>query len=244
MSTIVLGSHSFSVVPDVNGTLVLLNAGDTPSLQTGPLASRPSPGSFGRLYVNTTDNVLQHDTGSAWIDIPNMSLFAKIIDKSTVTQTQTGTTAVNFVNYSVPGGLLGTNGILRAVLGGIWNNASGGKRNVTITISYGSTIMWRGTSSNLGAGNIVAWNIELWLCAQNSTSAQQLSGRVNISNPTTPTNGTGAITNSTAAPFTSAAIAGTAAIDSNNINNFTVAFVQNNGGSTTITKYFHMLEKL
>lgn len=244
MSTIVLGSHSFSVVPDVNGTLVLLNAGDTPSLQTGPLASRPSPGSFGRLYVNTTDNVLQHDTGSAWVDIPNTSSFIKIIEKSTVTQTQTGTTAVNFVNYSVPGGTFGTTGGIYAVLGGIWNNTSGANRTVTITISYGSTIMWRGTSSNLGTGNTVAWNLELWLNAQNSASAQSLSGRINISNPTAPTNGTGAITNSTSAPFTSAAIAGTAAINSNNINNFTINFVQNGGGTTTITKYFHMLEKI
>lgn len=243
MATLVLGNHSFSTTPDVNGVLVLLNAGSTPSIQTGSTSSRPTPGVFGRLYVNTTDNILQHDTGTQWINLPDVSAFSTIINKSTASQTQTGTTAVDFFNYSVPGGTLGTNNMLRLLMGGIWNNTSGANRTVTITISYGSTIMWRGTSSNLATGNTVAWRCDVYLSAANSTSAQSLVGLINISNPTAPTNGVGAITNSTTAPFTSAAITGTAAINSNTANNFTVNFVQSGGGTTTVTKYFHLLER-
>jgi hypothetical protein len=65
----VLGKISFLDIPDVNGVNVFLNAGNTPSLLADILANRPSPGTVGRLFVDTTNNVLQRDTGSLWVNI-------------------------------------------------------------------------------------------------------------------------------------------------------------------------------
>jgi len=45
------------------------NAGATPSVQTGTVASRPAAGTAGRLYIGSDDNTLYRDTGSAWVKI-------------------------------------------------------------------------------------------------------------------------------------------------------------------------------
>ncbi|UXR63770.1 tail fiber domain-containing protein [Bdellovibrio bacteriovorus] len=50
-------------------TDAILNTGDTPSVQSGTIAARPSAGVNGRLYVGTDDNSLYRDTGSAWVKI-------------------------------------------------------------------------------------------------------------------------------------------------------------------------------
>jgi hypothetical protein len=66
MPTPIYGSHSFTNIPDVNGAPVLLNGGGTGQIATGTLASRPSPGNTGDLFVDTTNFAIWHDTGSDW----------------------------------------------------------------------------------------------------------------------------------------------------------------------------------
>ena len=62
----VLGSFSFLDVPDVNGTLVLLNGGGTPSATSGLLSARPTAGTVGRLYVGSDTKTLYRDNGTTW----------------------------------------------------------------------------------------------------------------------------------------------------------------------------------
>lgn len=47
----------------------ILNAGGTPSVQSGTVASRPAAATAGKLYIGTDDNTLYRDTGSAWVKI-------------------------------------------------------------------------------------------------------------------------------------------------------------------------------
>lgn len=44
----------------------IVNAGGAPSIQAGPDASKPTPGTAGRLYVATDTQIIYRDTGSAW----------------------------------------------------------------------------------------------------------------------------------------------------------------------------------
>jgi len=44
----------------------IINAGNVPSIQAGLDASKPAPGTVGRLYVATDTQILYRDTGTAW----------------------------------------------------------------------------------------------------------------------------------------------------------------------------------
>jgi hypothetical protein len=67
MAAEVLGKISFLETPDVSGVDVLLNAGGVPELLADITANRPVAGVSGRLFVDTTTNLLYRDTGSAWV---------------------------------------------------------------------------------------------------------------------------------------------------------------------------------
>jgi hypothetical protein len=69
MTTEVLGKYSFSQVPDVAGSDLMLNTGGVPSMSSGTTAARPAAGTAGTLYVDTTANILYRDNGSAWVAI-------------------------------------------------------------------------------------------------------------------------------------------------------------------------------
>lgn len=64
-----LGKISFLDTPDVNGSPVMLNGGNTPSISANTTANRPAAGTAGRLFVDTTTNALSRDTGSTWVGI-------------------------------------------------------------------------------------------------------------------------------------------------------------------------------
>jgi hypothetical protein len=44
----------------------IVNAGSVPSIQAGPDANKPAPGTAGRLYVATDTQIIYRDTGTAW----------------------------------------------------------------------------------------------------------------------------------------------------------------------------------
>jgi hypothetical protein len=47
----------------------VVNQFGAPSINENTLANRPTFGQTGRLFVDTTNNVLQRDTGTSWVDI-------------------------------------------------------------------------------------------------------------------------------------------------------------------------------
>jgi hypothetical protein len=47
----------------------VLNQFGSPSLNSNTLANRPTFGQVGRLFVDTTNNIIQRDTGSSWVNV-------------------------------------------------------------------------------------------------------------------------------------------------------------------------------
>jgi hypothetical protein len=269
MSTPVLGSNSFLVTPDVNGVLVLTTAtgaqaltgttnqiaisgtlgspiiglANNPilpglaslTLPVGATADRPVTPTTGMLRFNTTTGQYEvYDT--AWLSLSG------ILDKSTVQVTQTSLVAANLISYSVPANTLGTAGILRFKTGGTWARTAG-TGALTFTISYGGTNLWVGTSGTMTTGNTTAWTIEVDLIANNSATAQTMSGIITINTTAAPTTGIGGIPNSNTSPFTASPIAGSSAVASTSAQTFQVSVVATLATSTLI-KYFHTLELL
>jgi hypothetical protein len=55
----------------------MLNAGGTPSIQSGTLAARPAFGDTGAIYITSDTNVIYRDTGTAWVAVspPSVASF-------------------------------------------------------------------------------------------------------------------------------------------------------------------------
>lgn len=245
MSTLVLGAHSFSEVPDVNGTLVLLNAGGTPSILTNTLANRPAAGTAGRLFVDTTNSLLQRDTGSTWVNVgfvPTLPLVG-ILDKTTTNQVVTVAGPTNILSYTVPGGTLGTQGIIRLQMQGLWLNSSGATRTVTVAVSYGGTTLYADTSATLATANDAGWSIQLFLCANNSVTSQTLTGIIDIGNTGGVTTGIAGDLSTDETTSVGNVVGVNSAVNSAINQNFNVS-VTFNGAGITFTKYFHILELL
>jgi len=66
MTTEVLGNLSFTDNPVVGTVPVLLNAGGVPSILADVTANRPAAAVAGRVYIDTSTNLIYRDTGSAW----------------------------------------------------------------------------------------------------------------------------------------------------------------------------------
>lgn len=292
MSTLVLGTESFSATPDVNGLLVLLNGGGLGTITAGTLASRPAASTTGNLYVDTTNSVWYYDTGAAWVMIdsgPNPILggtasvtipvgttaqrpaspttgmirynsttgqyegydtswggFAGIIDKSTTSLAITATVATTLVSFSVPANTLGTTGNLRLMTGGTWL-ATTATRSLILTLSYGATNLWSATTGNLAAGATVGWEVFANLSANNSASAQTLSGHVMIgqNSTTNVTAGVGSLAstaNIVTIPQAATPISGTSAISSASAQTFALTVTQSGAG--TVTRNYYTIESM
>ena len=87
-------------------------------------------------------------------------------------------------SYTVPGGTLSTNRMLRlTAIGDILNN-SGGAQSLTVLVKYGATtILTMATGSNLSASaNRSSMLIQAWISAKAATNAQVAGGNLRINN--------------------------------------------------------------
>lgn len=224
-------------VPIGTGTSTnpILQGNASVTIPIGTTAQRPTTPVSGMLRYNSTIGLFEFYQG-AWLS------YTGTIDKSTVSVVQTGTTSANMFSYSVPANVLTANNILRTSLGGTWGNTATTALSINITISYGGTVMWAGTSGTMATGT-TGWNIELYLAGNNSTTSQTLTGKIILDSVGSPTTGVGSILAATitASPQISTAIAGTSAVASTSAQVYTVAIVASATGST-ITKNFHITE--
>jgi hypothetical protein len=68
----------------------VLNQFGSPSLNSNTFANRPAFGQVGRLFVDTTNNIIQRDTGSSWVTIggpgstPNLQAVTTVGNTTTV----------------------------------------------------------------------------------------------------------------------------------------------------------------
>jgi hypothetical protein len=156
------GATAFTVRPDS----VIVPVGNT--------AGRPTVPAFGMLRYNTTENVLESYSPGAWM------MQHGIIDKSVVSQTVTTSGNRPILTYTVPGGVLGSNNMLRVRTSGYWSNTSGGNTTVTLSVSYGGTVLYSDVSPAQSNGRESGWNIDLVFAANSSTTSQTLSGEMKI----------------------------------------------------------------
>jgi len=68
----------------------VLNQFGSPSLNSNSFANRPAFGQTGRLFIDTTNNIIQRDTGSSWVTIsgggstPNLEQVTTVGKRSTI----------------------------------------------------------------------------------------------------------------------------------------------------------------
>ena len=247
MSILVLGSHSYQLVPDVNGDPLTVSAGGlVPSVTSGAgvPSGVPTYGD-GTLYVDTTNYILYIYKSAAWTQVgtPLPTNLIYVLDKTTTNNVITVAGPTNTFSYTVPGGTLGTNNTLRLKLAGRYVNASGTNRTVTVTISYGGTTLWSDTSTSLANGSDVGWYMELMLIANNSITAQQLTGKIDIGSAGATT--TGLSGNLATDEILSATIlVGNDSTINSAVNQAFNVSVTFNGTGITWTKYYHTLELL
>ena len=136
-----------------------------------------------------------------------------IYRSSTVVNDTGSSSASNVVSFAVPANSLGTNKSLKIVIRGDKLQNTGSVTNLTISFSYGGTVMWSTTIAD--AFNVARhpFTVDVDLCNANATSSQIINGFYYAnSNPANPTTGEGSV--STSAALTGAYLSGTSSIDS------------------------------
>jgi|GEM_PF-407413 len=127
-------------------TDAIQNAGATPSVQTGTVASRPAAGTAGRLYIGSDDNTLYRDTGSAWVKIGDGA----------------GATGVSSVTASAP----------LASSGGTTPNITITQANST-TNGYLSSTDWNTFNNKLGTASTFSGDVS---GTSSTTSVDKIKG--------------------------------------------------------------------
>jgi len=130
----------------------VINQFGAPSINENITANRPTFGQTGRLFVNTTTNVLQRDTGTSWVDIGASSPTPNLQAVCTVGASYLGDLNINLlgigrggVNNSVTNTLLGANS---------GNFQTTGINNVTI--GYNIFAALSSGQNNVGIGSFAA----------------------------------------------------------------------------------------
>jgi len=123
------------------------NAGATPSVQTGTVASRPAAGTAGRLYIGSDDNTLYRDTGSAWVKIGDGA----------------GSTGVSSVGASAP----------LSSSGGTTPNITISQATST-TDGYLSSVDWNTFNNKLGSASTFSGDVS---GTSSTTSVDKIKGK-------------------------------------------------------------------
>lgn len=209
-------------------------------IPTGTTAQRPTAAVGMQRYNTSLGQNEEYIGGGVWAQRVG------VIDKTVVSSTTTaGTTGspTTFLSYTVPGGTLGTTNLLRIRASGTWARQSGTAKTVTLSITYGGTVLWSDTSAS-GAGNTdCAWDIDVILSSNNSANAQMLNGTIRIG-------GTGAVLAGTAGDLGTATINsfaiinGTSAVNSASAQALTFTIGFSAAGSNSWVKNYHVIEKL
>lgn len=197
---------------------------------TGTTAQRPGTPEVGMTRYNTDLGSAEVYESNAWCQLTG------VVARSTTSTVTAAAGPTNIVSYSVPGGLLGTNRLLRINLNGLWNNASGAGRTVTVTVSYGATTLWSDVSASIATGNTLPWNMQFVLSANNATNSQRLGGLVTLGSTLAAATGNGDLASDETTGFTP--VRGTSAINSTAVQTLNVAITFSGGTNNWTTDYY------
>jgi len=170
----------------------VVNQNGAPSINENTLANRPAAGQVGRLFVDTTNNVLQRDTGTAYVDIGAASPTPTLQAVCTAGASYLGDLNINLLaigrggtNNSSVNTLLGANagnfqttGIQNTTIGyGAFAVLSSGQNNTAIGYFAGN----RNAQSN---GVFVGANAGTWTTGGNNVIVGYNSDTGSASFPT------------------------------------------------------------
>lgn len=205
-------------------------------LPSGPSSSRPVVPTVGEVRYSTDLRAVEYYQPNVWVKTSG------VIEKGVADINLTGTTENDLMNFTVPAGTLGTDGIIRISINATLLNVSGANRNYIIRVRYGGTIVYQDTSATQGTGTDVGLTMSLYFSANNSASAQTLNGSIMVG-------GTGAVTTGitgdlgTDEILSNAVINATSAVNSNTDQALRVT-IQASGTGTTTTRRFYLAELL
>ena len=142
------------------------------------------------LVVVDDDGTLT--TGTVWNAALQATLEANInaadcFDKSTTEQTVASTTTpTSIYSFSVPGGTLSTNRILRLTITGVYVNTHGSNSALTVIATYGATTLVSGSIGSFATNTVGPFRLIITLNGNNATNSQR--SEVQIDLPTSATN--------------------------------------------------------
>lgn len=101
--------------------------------------------------------------------------FSPVLDRSTTEQDVSNTTTPTDVySYAVPGGTLGTTGVLRTTADGSIDNGTGGGVNLTIAVTYGATTLYTAAITTVAAAAAkMSWRARVTINANGATNSQR-----------------------------------------------------------------------
>ena len=121
-----LPAHDWSLITTGKPTTVagyaitdaIINAGTTPSIQSGLDASKPAFGIIGRLYVATDTKIIYRDSGASWVTVSSYNIATGTVTNVTSANPDIGvasgtTTPVLTLNSGIAGGAGDANKILK-----------------------------------------------------------------------------------------------------------------------------------
>ena len=226
------GTVSTSLVDDNAITLAKQAGGTADRLQGFDGSGNPSEISISGTGLSLSSGTLTFTGG--------------VLDKATTVTTFSNTSAEETVmTYTVPANTMGTDGIIRATLVGLFTNGTAGGRNFTLKIKFGGVTLYNDDTGNLSASDVSAVKIELLLSSNNSTSSQRLNAVVNYhEGSTAPTTGSTGIDSE--GNEHAVAIRGIASSADTTSNQDLVITIQMSiaSASLTFTKDMHLIEKL
>lgn len=126
----------------------------------------------GRVIRNSTLGRYQFYDGSGWVTLSSHSVLSRVTADAGPVNT---TAETDLFSFSVPGGTLGTSGVLRLTL---WGDAlsDNGAAVIALRATYGATVLG---NTNLGhptsSGQRRKWRIVVELAGDGATNAQILS---------------------------------------------------------------------
>lgn len=204
-------------------------------LPVGSTAQRPT-GVDGMVRYNTDFRAVEYRQPNVWVRSSG------VIEKDVTTVALTGTGENDLVNFTVPGGTLGTDGIIRITISGTFANGNNGTRSLTFRVRYGATLLFQDTTPNQSTNTTSGFTCNLYFAANDSVNAQSVSGFIMVG-------GTGASASGITGDLSSdeilanAQITATSSVNSASDQTLRVT-VQASGSGVTVNRYFELLELL
>lgn len=148
----------------------------------------------------------------------------------------------NIFTYTITGGSIATNGILRLRMGGLFDKTTSSKRYATFSLILGGTVVYSDTTNSMSSTGKRGWFLEWDIIANNSQTSQKHMGVFYRSDKNLPNIGqSGAIDEDFKS--SSVIVGDNSSIDLsvNQPMNVSITF---SGSGISLTKLYHTLEVL